>query len=367
MNKKLFYKKLHLDTRNHILSLLLSFFLLLTLTNITLAQDSISFSDIYIIKKGDTLWDLSARFFGDPFVWPSLWKQNPHIKDPHWIYPGQIINLRNVLLPPFREPISSKIPSMQKKKKDFEEKMETPKIDISPEPQYVATEELINSCSYIIPNEIVPQRERIEGWGRIIKSKENKINLSYLDHIFIDLGSQKVKVGQPLTVFKVEGNMKSLPKIEQSYKMIRILGKAEVTEVYPNFSLARIIKSYSEINIGDFVKPYEAMPRPVLKLSEIKDIHGELIASEECKEHLSTYDIVFLNLGKRDGLEPGNPLDIYRFNEIPIGTVNKKTEKVVELLGVLFVLRVEERTSTGLISKTLLPIVLGDYVMVSSN
>lgn len=42
----------------------------------------------YIVKKGDTLWDLSAQFFNDPFSWPDLWDMNRHVQDPHWIYPG---------------------------------------------------------------------------------------------------------------------------------------------------------------------------------------------------------------------------------------------------------------------------------------
>ena len=42
----------------------------------------------YIVKKGDTLWDLSGEYFQDPFTWPDLWEKNRHIQDPHWIYPG---------------------------------------------------------------------------------------------------------------------------------------------------------------------------------------------------------------------------------------------------------------------------------------
>ncbi|HSQ42626.1 MAG TPA: LysM peptidoglycan-binding domain-containing protein, partial [Fibrobacteraceae bacterium] len=47
----------------------------------------------YLVKKGDTLWDLSAQFRNDPFAWPDLWAQNRHIQDPHWIYPGDSLYL----------------------------------------------------------------------------------------------------------------------------------------------------------------------------------------------------------------------------------------------------------------------------------
>ncbi len=42
----------------------------------------------YLVRKGDTLWDLSGQFQGNPFSWPDLWENNKHIQDPHWIYPG---------------------------------------------------------------------------------------------------------------------------------------------------------------------------------------------------------------------------------------------------------------------------------------
>lgn len=47
----------------------------------------------YIVKKGDTLWDLSEEFFQDPFQWPGIWENNPHIENPHLIYPGDSLNM----------------------------------------------------------------------------------------------------------------------------------------------------------------------------------------------------------------------------------------------------------------------------------
>ena len=51
----------------------------------------------YVVKEGDTLWDLSDEYLHDPFAWPDLWENNRHIQDPHWIYPGDSIYLGDSL------------------------------------------------------------------------------------------------------------------------------------------------------------------------------------------------------------------------------------------------------------------------------
>jgi hypothetical protein len=59
-------------------------------SNIPLTADA---PDEYVVKTGDTLWDISKVYLRDPWYWPEIWYVNPQVENPHLIYPGDVLKL----------------------------------------------------------------------------------------------------------------------------------------------------------------------------------------------------------------------------------------------------------------------------------
>ena len=52
----------------------------------------------YTVEKGDTLWFIAQKALGDATKWPEILKTNPLIKEPQWIYPGQVLTIEKSIV-----------------------------------------------------------------------------------------------------------------------------------------------------------------------------------------------------------------------------------------------------------------------------
>ena len=66
-------------------------------TGVPLSELAPNAPDSHTVRPGDTLWGISTLFLTSPWRWPALWGMNlDQIRNPHLIYPGQVLVLERV-------------------------------------------------------------------------------------------------------------------------------------------------------------------------------------------------------------------------------------------------------------------------------
>jgi hypothetical protein len=221
------------------------------------AQDKKEGGEIYTIKKGDTLWEISQKFLNDPFLWPTLWQRNPYITNPHWIYPG-----RPLQISPLEEPKTvAEEPQKQPPPKEVKEVVvqSTPPAPIEPQPEPKPVEEKrfgfpdIRSAGFFGDVDY-------PGIGLVLDSREGKSFMSAGDITYLSFrSSEQVGVGAKFTVFRGADEVIRDPRTGRRIgRRYNILGNVQVIDLNGNFYTARVIEAFDAIQRGDLLKPYDA-------------------------------------------------------------------------------------------------------------
>lgn len=304
--------------------------------------------NLHIVVKGDTLWDISAKFFKDPWRWPYIWGMNKDtIKDPHWIYPGDVIMLdraSGTLRIGQALPISNELRLSPKPREVQSEHDAIPSIpakDIAP----------------FLSQPLVIEEGELQNAPTLVGTREGRVALAQHDTAFVkglseDKGNQW-QIYRPGKTF-TDPDSGEILGIEAVY-----LGKAEAT-AFADVSTVMITRSVLEVLKGDrLVAPSTEAINTYLPRAPESNLSARIISIYGGVSQAGKNAAVTLNKGKRDGLESGHVLALYRKGEV-IKSGNENITLPDERYGLLFVFRVFEKVSYAMVMQAHLPVQLLD-------
>ncbi len=334
---------------------LLSLILMLSGTGLAIAAKG----QIYTVKKGDTLWDLSKKFIDDPYYWPNIWAKNPEITNPHLIFPGQKIRILDGKL--------EIIPAYP----DTEKSVQTPAgdgaVDIQENPELAPDKLLTIKSSGSGDGFILTDEKPL---GLLVDSVDNRILLTKDDIVFLKMEDMsKVSVGDTFGLFE-HGEIIKHPKTKEPIgTMMKNLGYVEVTEIDGDTVVAKIGDVFREIARGAEV--FENIPQHkeiTLKRGTVEE-KGVVIASRDNKHALSENDVIFVNLGDENGLVSGNLLYISRPRHASEEIIDQAGHVQLPdaVLGAALVIETRAKTASAIIIKSVDATYVGDDITVVTN
>lgn len=263
----------------------------------------------YTVVKGDTLWGISARFLKDPWKWPQIWQMNrEEIKNPHWIYPGDIVHLdRSGAYPQLSlQAGGAAAAASNVVKLEPHVRIESLRTAIPSIPG--------SAIGPFLTQPLVVEEDGLDSAPRIVATQESRVAVSagetaYADRIGTDAGVnwQVFRPGVALH----DPDTGEILGYEAKY-----LGDARVRR-FGNPTTLQIIKSTEEISPGDRLVPARESSFPnYVPHAPDKMIEGAIMSVEGGVAEIGQYQVVTLNRGIRDGLEVGHVLASYHRGEV---------------------------------------------------
>lgn len=312
--------------------------------------------DRHIVVPGDTLWSIASRFLKDPYRWPEVWRLNPEdVKNPHRIYPGQVIVLDNS----GDKPVLKLGRLVKAEPRVYSEEV---KVQIPAIPQHVITP--------FLSQPLVLEEGTLANVARIVALRGSRIAIGAGDTVYATQVKTKAAQWQIFRAGKPMLNP-DRPDPDKPAEMLGIealyLGTARMTAAGEPASF-EITSSRQEIGQNDFLIP--TPPAEIISYvphAPAKPIEGRIIKIYGGVGEGGKFSIVSLSRGKQDGLEIGHVLAVYRTGAAVLNQAEDKKEKDVytlptERYGMLFVFRVFDRVSYALIMNAPRPVVEGDTV-----
>ncbi len=321
--------------------------------------------DRYVVVKGDTLWDISATFFKDPWKWPQIWGYNKDtIADPHWIYPGDVVYFdpKTHTLRVGEPPDSAAVPAVSENNVSSDSDI----TRLSPRARELkGTSEAIKVISLkeigpFLARPLVVDDDELEGAPKLIGTYERRQLLGPNDVAYaVDMPSDR---GVSWQIYRPGQTFKDPDSGEVLGHEVVYLGDA-TAEKFDDISSLRITHAVLEIQKGDrFAQAATGFSANFIPHAPDKYISAQVISIYGGMDQAGQNAVITLNKGRRDGLENGNVLALYQKGEVVHNPNFFQRNYVLPDVryGLVFVFRVFEKVSYALVMQTRLSVHLLD-------
>ena len=331
-----------------------------------------AYPDRYTVVKGDTLWDISKRFLKDPWLWPEVWHINPGIRNPHLIYPGDIIVLYFVDGKPYLtlDGQGGVIPA----KPEQVAKVPVPKGLRTEKRSPQARESSLNRAidtipasaigPFLIRPRVVTENE-LDRAPYIVSSYEGHLISGSGNRIYARNMDPKSDVGMFNVIRK--GQEYEDPETGRTlgYEAIYLADAHLIKQGNP--ATLSVTKAVREVLNNDVLLPIDQTPPMYHYMPHApeKEMTGQIMSVFNGLSQIGQYNVVVLNRGERDSMEVGHVLAVYQKGAIVKDTQRFFSSNVKlpdERAGLVMVFRVFEKVSYALVMEANRPLHVNDFV-----
>ncbi|AMB86242.1 peptidoglycan-binding protein [Pseudomonas agarici] len=317
--------------------------LLLAFTGVVQAQVQLKdgYPQRYTVVRGDTLWDISAKFLREPWKWPQIWHANPQIAHPDLIYPGDILTLQFVDGQP--RLVVERGASRGTIKL-------VPQVRSSPVADAIPSIPLEKINAFLLSNRIVDSPEDFKQAPYILAGSNERVLSGMGDRVYARgvFDSTHSVYG----LFR-EGKAYSDPRTKEFLGInAQDVGTGELLATEGDVGTLMLRRTTEEVRLGDrlFVSEERPITSTFMPSAPQAPVSGVIIDVPRGVTQIGVMDVVTIDKGRRDGLAEGNILAVFKTGETVRDRITGQPVKIPdERSGLLMVFRTYEKLSYGLV------------------
>ena len=305
--------------------------------------------ETYVVKRGDTLWGIASVFLRDPWLWPEIWQVNPQIENPHLIFPGDMLSLSyGSDGRPVVQVTERGGPQPTSGSGGFEKL--SPRIRSTPIEDAIQTIPYETLRAFLSRPRLLEKRD-LDRLPYIVAQREGLIASAGRD---VYARRTEAPVGSVYNVVDLGDKLVDPDTRDTLGYLAMYVGQGRVDRA-GDPSTVRLLETEREAVNGDYlVSEEDVTPANFLPHPPAKEIDGRIIAVLSGVSLIGQYNVVVLNRGAEDGLDPGTVLRVYQAGKTirdtrARGVFNKKVDLPDEPAGTMMVFRTSDRISYALI------------------